>query len=285
MNQSPGILERTLASLILERVGADVFVADPGAGRHRLFGGLVAAQCVIAAGKTVDPARHFHSIHGYFLWPGSAAVPIELEVTRLRDGGSFSARQVNARQEGEVIFSASTSFARAEEGMSRQSVEMPEVPEPAGLPDREQERSTRYKEVLGVDLKVYESAVEVKLCEPEVVEPGAAREARQDNWLRVIGEVGDDQLLQRAMLVYASDRTLLATARMPYDVGRHRLMSVSLDHTVWVHRPVDMSEWHLCQCESPVSHGGRAVLLAHIYRRDGVCVATVAQEGLVRVRR
>ena len=87
------------------------------------------------------------------------------------------------------------------------------------------------------------------------------------------------------MLVYASDRTLLATARMPYDVGRHRLMTVSLDHAIWIHQDVDMSEWHLCVCESPVSAGGRAIVHCHFYTSDGTCVATAAQEGLVRISR
>ena len=282
---APGIVDRTLAALELEETGSDRFVAHPGGGRHRLFGGLVAAQTVIAAGHTIDTGRQLHSLHAYFLRIGRPGVPIQLEVTRLRDGGSYSVRQITARQNGETILEATASFARDEDGLALQTTEMPDVPGPGGLPDREQERSRLYRERLGVDMRVYESAVEVRLCDSTVVEPGASRLPSQENWLRLKSGIGDSQLLHRAMLAYAGDRTLLSTARMPYEVGRHQLMSVSLDYALWIHRDVDLRDWHLCQCHSPVSNSGRGMLLAQLYRADGVCVATIAQEGLVRVRR
>jgi len=285
VTESIGILQRTLASLDLEEVSDDVFEGHPGTGRHRLFGGLVAAQAVIAAGRTVDRERKLHSLHAYFLRPGSPGVPIRLEVTRTREGRSFSSRSIRASQGGETILTCVSSFAVDEEAPSLQTIEMPRAPDPSDLPDREQERARRYSKTLGVDLKAYDSAVEVRLCDPSVVEPGISREPRQDNWLRVKGNLGADVLLQRAMLVYASDRALLATARMPYDVGRHKLMAMSLDHAMWIHHDVDLADWHLCQCFSPVSSNSRSIVLCHIYRSDGVCVATVAQEGLVRVRR
>ena len=282
---APGIVDRTLAALELEETGDDRFVARPGGGRHRLFGGLVAAQTVIAAGRTLDSKRKLHSLHAYFLRIGAPGVPIDLEVTRLRDGGSYSARQITARQNGEAILEATASFAEDEDGLALQTTRMPDAPDPAGLPDREQERSRRYRERLGVDMRIYDSAVEVRLCDPTVVEPGTSRVPSQDNWLRLKSGIGHNQLLHRAMLAYAGDRTLLSTARMPYEVGRHQLMSVSLDYALWIHRDVDLHNWHLCQCHSPVSNSGRGMLLAQLYRADGVCVATIAQEGLVRVRR
>lgn len=285
MTEPEGILERTVAALTLEEVGGDRFSVHPGGEGGRLFGGLVAAQCVLAAGRTVAEERKLHSLHLYFLRPGAAGVPIELVVERIRDGGSYSTRSVRALQRGAPILSAMSSFARDESGLSQQSISMPEAPEPFDLLDREQERSRRDRARLGVDRPPYQSAVEVRLCDPDVVEPELAKEPRQDNWLRVRGDLGQNQLLQRAMLVYASDRVLLSTARLPFDLARQQLMSVSLDHVVWIHRDVDMTDWHLCQCSSPVSEGGRSVLLSHLYRQDGVCVATVAQEGLLRVRR
>ncbi len=285
MPEAPDILERTLEALDLEPLADDVFVGDPGGGRHRLFGGLVAAQTVIAAGRTVDDGRKLHSLHAYFLRPGAPRAALRHQVTRVRDGGSFSTRQVAVSQDGEPILTAVLSFARDEPGLGQQTIVMPSAPEPDGLPDREEERSRRYLNTLGLELAPYESAVEVRLCDPEVVEPGRTAEPRQDNWLRVKGELADDPLLQRAMLVYASDRTLLATARMPYALGRHQLHSVSLDHALWIHGDVSMSDWHLCHSHSPMAAGGRAILFGHLYRRDGVCVATIAQEGLVRVHR
>ena len=282
---TPGIVDRTLAALELEETGDDRFVAHPGGGRHRLFGGLVAAQTVVAAGRTIDAKRNLHSLHAYFLRIGKPGVPIDLEVTRLRDGGSYSVRQITARQNGEAILEATASFARDEEGLEVQTTEMPEVPGPEGLPDREQERSRIYRERLGVDMRAYDSAVEVRPCDPTVLEPDGGRLPSQENWLRLKSGIGDSQLLHRAMLAYAGDRTLLSTARMPYEVGRHQLMSVSLDYTLWIHRDIDLCDWHLCQCHSPVSNSGRGMLLAQLYRADGVCVATIAQEGLVRVRR
>ena len=161
---------------------------------------------------------------------------------------------------------------------------MPAAPDPGGLPHRERERARRYKEKLGVEVTPYESAVEVRLCDPTVVDPGS-REPRQDNWLRVSGSFGGDQLLQRALLVYASDRTPVSTARMPFEQPRNRLISASLDHALWIHQDIDIREWHLCQTHSPVTNNGRGIVLCHIYHRDGLCVATVAQEALVRVRR
>jgi acyl-CoA thioesterase-2 len=239
----------------------------------------------MAAGRTVGAGRKLHSLHAYFLRPGAHGALIDLEVARIRDGGSFSTRRVTVGQRGEAILEMTASFALDEAGLSQQAVEMPEVPGPAGLKDRERLRSQRYREVLGIEQRPYESAVEVRLCDPSVVEPGRSSEPVQSNWLRVKGALPDDPLLQRAFLVYASDRTLLSTARLPYDLGRHRLMSVSLDHAMWIHRDVSMSDWHLCHCSAPASENGRSILLCHLYRQDGVCVATVAQEGLVRVRR
>ena len=182
MSQAAAILERTLASLDLEVSGEDRFLADPGPGEHRLYGGLVAAQCVVAAGRTVDEGRKLHSLHAYFLRPGAPAEPIELAVTKMRDGGSYSTRQVVAHQGGEAIFQALASFARDESGPSSQSISMPAAPDPEGLPDRELERAERYREAYGIEMPIHQLAVEVRLCDASVVEPGSSREPLQANW-------------------------------------------------------------------------------------------------------
>ncbi len=288
------IVDRTLARLQLEPTGDDSFVVDPGHGvGSRLFGGLIAAQAVVAMGRTFDApadgdeaaARTMHSFHGYFLLPGRPEVPMHLDVERVRDGRSFSARRVSVMQKGHVIFQASASFSNDREGPEVQAVDMPSVPAPDRLLDREIERRRRYEETLGQELEIWRSAVEVRLCDPEVVQPGVSRDPYQENWQRVRGALPQDQLIHQALLAYASDRTLLPTARLPFDVGRHRLLTVSLDHAFWIHEHLDMTQWHLCVCRSPVARSGRATILCHYFRADGVCVATVAQEGLVKLRR
>lgn len=277
-------LEWTLAALDLERLDENTFSAAPEGGSHRLFGGMVGAQSVMAGGRTVAADRKLHSLHAYFLRPGASGLPLRFDILRTREGGSYSTRRITASQEGTPIFDAVASFAADEEGLSHQTIDMPTAPDPGGLPHRERERARRYKEKLGVEVAPYESAVEVRLCDPTVVDPGS-REPRQDNWLRVSGSFEDDPLLQRALLVYASDRTLVSTARMPFEEPRNRLISVSLDHAIWFHHDVDIRDWHLCQTTSPAGSHGRGLVLCHIYRSDGLCVATVAQEALVRVRR
>ena len=327
------LVGRTLSNLALQRVDEGCFEVPSVGNRHRLFGGLVAAQAAIAGALTVDADRTVHSIHGHFLAAGRGDLPLRFEVEKTLDGGTFSSRYVRVLQDGRQIFTASLSFARAEEGASWQTVDAPEVAGPRELLDRETHRTESYRRLLGVALPPFLTAVEVRLCDPSVVEPGESRDPLQSNWMRVpraftVEEVvanpgkvsgappgsvppgsvplgsgssgsgspgsglasrqpSELQLanLQRALLIYATDRTMLATARLPLKLSRHQIMNVSLDHVVWVHRDVDMSQWHLMRCVSPVMHSGRATVLAHVWNEAGECVATVAQEGLVRERR
>ncbi len=261
----------------LEALDADLFLGDPGEGSGRLFGGMVAAQSVIAAGRTVAEERHLHSIHGYFLRPGRHGTPIRFVVDRIRDGRSFTTRRVKAHQAGEAIFNLSASFAVAEDGISHQDP-MPEAPGPDGLRDWEEVRA----EAMGDPAaKRFDSAVEVRVCDL----PGADREPRQRNWLRARGTLPDDPLIHTAMLVYASDRTLLGTAARPHDLPWSKRVGASLDHAVWIHRPVRFDDWLLYAAESPVAHSARGLIFGGLFYRDGIRVASVAQEALIRRRR
>jgi acyl-CoA thioesterase-2 len=276
-DRDEGRAEQLLAQLDLEQLDVDLFLGDPGAGSGRLFGGMVAAQSVIAAGRTLDASRQLHSLHGYFLRPGRHGVPIRFVVDRIRDGRSFTTRRVKAHQAGEAIFNLSASFAVAEEGISHQK-DAPDAPGPEDLPDWEDVRA----EAMGDPAaRRFDTAVEVRVCDP----PDSDREPRQRNWLRVRTDLPDDRLIHTAMLVYASDRTLLSTAARPHDLPWSQRMGASLDHAVWIHRPVHFDDWLLYAAESPVAHAARGLIFGGLFTRDGVRVASVAQEALIRDRR
>jgi acyl-CoA thioesterase-2 len=268
-----------LRNLDLEPLDADLFLGDPGPGEGRLFGGMVAAQAVIAAGRRVEPARRLHSLHGYFVRPGRHDVPLRFVVQRIRDGRTFTTRHVTAHQAGEAIFDLSASFTLAEAGLAHQDP-MPEVPGPEGLPDWEEERAR----VLGDPAaRRPDTPIEVRLADGRLSEQ--KRPARQRNWMRVRGRLPDDPLVHTAMLVYATDRTLLGTGARPHGLPWGRRMAASLDHAVWIHHPPKLDGWLLYTSESPIAQDGRAVIFGAIYTPDGRRIASVAQEGLIRVIR
>ena len=260
--------------LVLEPLDRDLFLADPGEGEGRLFGGLVAAQSVLAAGLTVGEDRSLHSLHSYFLRPGRHGLPIRFVVDRIRDGRSFTTRRVKAHQGGEAIFNLSASFAKPEDGISHQH-EMPAAPPPDGLPDWEDVRAQYMGDPSG---KRFDTAIEIRMCDL----PDSDREARQRNWLRVRGPLPENPLIHTAMLVYSSDRTLLGTAARPHDIPWNKRMAASLDHAMWIHRPVRMDDWLLYAAESPVAHSARGLCFGGLFYPDGTRVASVAQEALIR---
>jgi acyl-CoA thioesterase-2 len=267
------------------RTDEDIFMGpSQRQPRQRVFGGQVLAQSLIAANRTVDAARSVHSMHGYFLRPGDANKPITFGVQRLRDGRSFSARRVHAYQEGMPILSMIASFQEEDEGIDHQS------PMPAGIPDPESLPSTA--DLLGrFDHPVarhwaYERPFDIRHVDPPLyVSANGEREARNAVWMKTFGPMPDDANTHRAALAYASDYTLLESI-----LRKHGLswitpgMSVaSLDHAMWWHRPVRVDEWLLYVQESPSAQGARGLATGKIFSRDGQHVATVAQEGMVRV--
>ena len=202
-------VDELLRNLDLERLDEDLFLGDPGRGEGRLFGGMVAAQAVIAAGRSVEDGRRLHSLHSYFLRPGRHDVPLRFVVSRIRDGKTFTTRHVTAHQAGETIFDLSASFTRAETGLAHQDP-MPESPGPEGLPDWEEERAR----VLGdPSARRVDTPIEVRLCDGPLMESAEKRPAAQRNWMRVRGRLPEDPLVHTAMLVYATDRTLLGHGR------------------------------------------------------------------------
>lgn len=258
---------------------------QPDTERQRVFGGQVAAQALTAAIRTVDPERHVHSLHSYFLRPGDTAVPIVYDVERLRDGGSFSTRRVVARQHGRAIFILAANFQVLEPGFDHQDP-MPETIAPEQARDyasliRERTTSRDAEEFV----KEW-SALEMRLAGTSVqgLPADPTHPAQSRFWIRTSGRLPDDPGIQMAAFTYASDLTLLAVSLMPHDItiASPRLQPASLDHTIWFHRPFRADEWWLYDQWSPSAQGARGLAMARVYTPDGTLVASVAQEGLIR---
>jgi acyl-CoA thioesterase II len=271
-------LERLLRLFELERLDQGLFLGNPGRGQGRLFGGLVAAQSVIATCRTVED-RQLHSLHAYFIRPGRHDVPIRYVVDPIRDGRTFATRHVIAYQGGEAIFDLSCSFTAPEDGIQHQDT-MPEAPPPDGLPEWHDQRSDPIaKDGSGRR----EPPVLIRVCDPDV--PGLAQPASRRLWIKPNGTMPEDPLLHTALLVYASDRTLLSTAGRPHGLAAGKRVSASLDHALWMHRPARFDDWVLYTSESPVAFAARGLIHGAMYSTDGVRIASVTQEGLIRIPR
>jgi acyl-CoA thioesterase-2 len=270
--------------------GATVFIGRSQKMPHgRVFGGQVLAQCVIAAGRTVadiddgDGARRIHSLHGYFMRPGDDTQPIRFAVERMRDGRSFSTRRVHALQGGLPILSMIASFQEEAGGLEHQDP-MPQVPSPNTLPS--------LGDIFGgIDhpgaQHLVKRPVEHRHVEPTVfVEPAPDLVAHQSVWMKAIGDLPDDPLIHAAVLAYASDYTLLEPVLRRHGITwtDDRLRPASLDHAMWFHRPVEVDDWVLYSQESPSASGGRGLGIGRMFAADGTLVATVAQEGMLRIK-
>ncbi|MGK5730735.1 acyl-CoA thioesterase II [Streptomyces sp. URMC 124] len=287
-------LDDLLALLDLEPIEQDIFRGTTGRAIlvPRVFGGQVAAQALVAAGRTVPADRAPHSLHSYFLRPGDPAVPIVYTVDRIRDGGSFTTRRVVAVQHGQPIFHLSASFQRHEEGLEHQEA-MPPAPDPQSLPTAA-EMLPRYEELLGgpgVVERILDarSAVDLRYADqPPFGSVGEPREPKSQVWFRTNGKLADDPLLHICLATYVSDMTLLDSVLLAHGRGGWAVGDVvgaSLDHAMWFHRPFRADEWLLYDQESPTSQGGRGLARGRIFTESGQLAVSVIQEGVVRVPR
>ncbi|TLS44730.1 acyl-CoA thioesterase II [Streptomyces montanus] len=289
-------LQSLLDLLDLERIERDIFRGrSRSAVVPRVFGGQVAAQALVAAGRTVPEDRLAHSLHAYFLRAGDPGAPIVYTVDRIRDGRSFTTRRVVAVQHGQPIFHLSASFQTYEEGMEHQA-DMPASPDPETLPTAE-ETLPRYADVFrepGVLERLLEAreAVDLRYVDaPPFATVGEAREPRSQVWFRTNGKLDEftaDPLLHVCLATYVSDMTLLDSILLAHGRGGWAVGDVvgaSLDHAMWFHRPFRADEWLLYDQESPSASGGRGLGQARIYTRDGRLAISVIQEGVVRVPR
>jgi acyl-CoA thioesterase II len=282
-------LRNLLDLLDLEVIEHDLYRGENrDIGSGRVYGGQVLAQALVAAGRTVEPDRIAHSLHGYFILPGDLDAPIVYFVDRLRDGRSFSTRRVTAIQHGKAIFNLSASFHREEEGPEHQSG-IPDVPPPQDVPrevDLIRLIADRIPEPLRA-IYTQERPIEFRPIEPvDPFQPHAA-EPLKHSWLRAAGEMPDDLLQHQAVLAYASDYGLLGAALLPHALSfrQPHVQAATLDHAMWFHRRFPVDEWLLYTMESPSAGGARAFTRGNIFTRDGTLVASVAQEGLLRIRR
>ena len=281
-------LRGLLELLDLEPIEVNMFRGrSPDEERQRVFGGQVAGQALVAAGRTVDPEpdghpRRVHSLHAYFLRPGDPNIPILYDVDRIRDGSSFTTRRVVAIQHGKAIFHLSASFHKDEPGFEH-AAPMPDVPGPEDLPTWEER------------MRALEGQVPAWFARPRPIdtrflnEPWrsleqAPREPHQQVWMRANGTLPDDPLLHACVVAYASDMTLLDSIVLPHRdvVMGGGLMMASLDHAMWFHRPFRADEWFLYDQESPSAGGARGLASGRIFRSDGTLAVSVVQEGLVR---
>ena len=273
--------------ICLQQVDRDIFTGWCHSGAPlRAYGGQIAAQALMAAGRTVDePARHVHSLHGYFLRPGGTKDSITYLVDRPRDGRSFSTRFVRAVQQGETIFMMTASFATTDGGPEHQ-FEMPDEPRPGALDDIVIPMSSLVDEQ-GRDLDHPDShIIGLRIVEPE--RPIEMTDGRFERiaWVRIREDLPDDWLTQACALTYLSDLTMVSTALAPHVglQGPHDLMLASIDHAMWFHAPTRADRWLLFAQDTPVARGGHGLARGLFYDPDGVLVASVVQESLMRTR-
>ncbi|MGW8557125.1 acyl-CoA thioesterase [Streptomyces tubercidicus] len=291
-------LRSLLDLLALERIEQDIFRGESRASVvPRVFGGQVAAQALVAAGRTVPADRPPHSLHAYFLRPGDPGAPIVYTVDRIRDGRSFTTRRVVAVQHGQPIFHLSASFQEAEEGLEHQEP-MPPAPDPLELPTAAEILPRHAERFLapGVAERLLESRAAIDLRyvdEPPYATVGEPREPRSQVWFRTQGKLDDTgeiprPLLDICLVTYVSDMTLLDSILLAHGRGGWAVGDVvgaSLDHAMWFHRPLHADEWLLYDQESPTAQGGRGLGKGRIFTAEGQLAVSVIQEGVIRVPR
>jgi acyl-CoA thioesterase-2 len=279
--------ETLVETLQLERLEVNLFRGStPDDRPGRIFGGQVIAQSLLAAYETVED-RVCHSLHCYFIRPGDPTHPIVFEVDRSRDGGSFTTRRVIAVQHGQQIFNLAASFQVAEDGFDHQAP-MPKAPSWRDLPD---ERAVR-KALMEKNPEAFKGwmdrhqPIEMRSEDARTYFQGGASDPVSQSWMRCRDPIGDDFRMHQVILAYASDMNLLSTSMRPHGVHWQTpgFQSASLDHAMWFHRPTNFEHWHLYDQDSPSASGGRGFIRGSIYAEDGTLVASVVQEGLIRMR-
>jgi acyl-CoA thioesterase II len=279
-------LSALLTILDLEQLEVNIFRGlSPDETVQRVFGGQVAGQALVAAGRTVPVERHVHSLHAYFLRPGDPAIPIIYQVDLIRDGRSFTTRRVVAVQHGEAIFHLSASFQIEEPGVEHQAV-MPQAPDPESLMTLDERRvaagipfDPRWERPRPIDLRYVD--------DPPWLPRGAETvHNHQQVWFRAKGEMPEDPLLHVCAVTYASDMTLLDSVLLANGLAwddNRQVMVASLDHAMWFHRPFRADDWLLYDQQSPTASGARGLAIGRLFTRDGRHVVSVVQEGLLRV--
>jgi acyl-CoA thioesterase II len=282
-------LDQVLDLLDLEQIEVDIFRgrSPEGERRQRVFGGQVAGQALVAAGRTVPEDRPVHSLHAYFIRPGDPTVPLIYLVERVRDGRSFTTRRVTTIQHGKTIFTLSASFHRDEPGVEHADP-MPDVPPPDAIATT----AERMEKLFGPSVREWYDGnpIDIRHIGPlsfEAERDPSLRTTRNMVWLRVDGDLPDDPLLHVCLMTYASDMTLLDSVLLAHGLSwaDGRTTGASLDHAMWFHGPFRADRWLLYAQDSPVARGSRGLARGEVYTSDGDLVVSVVQEGLVRTSR
>ena len=280
-------LDELLTYFELDAIDENIYQGNtPLESRQRVFGGLVASQALLSAGKTVDKSRMVHSLHAYFLVGGHPGAKITYVVEKIRDGGSFSTRRVSAQQNGVTIFVLTASFQKVEEGFNHSTPFPENIVEPENLPTW-QDRLRPIMNNIDEDTQkwlVWDRPIDTRSVTAPAWVANTKQEPEQDVWLKADGALGDDPLIHKCILAYALDLTLLDTAMLPYGevLYRGKFMMASLDHAIWFHEPFRCDEWLLYHQHSPHASNSRALAYGEIFTQDKRHVATVMQEGLAR---
>ncbi|MEG3175111.1 acyl-CoA thioesterase II [Sphingomonas sp. RB3P16] len=286
---TPAHLAQNLVDLLdVEEIDTDLYRGIRGTdGFGRVFGGQVIAQALQAAQRSTDAPKQAHSLHAYFMRAGDESHPILYRVVRDFDGKSFATRRVIATQRGVPILNLACSLQVPEGGLAHQDA-MPDVPPPEDL---KSDRDLRLAMIGRIPEKFRAMFLRPRMVDIRPVSPRSwldpvEQEPRQNSWFRVVAPIGDDPALHRAILAYASDMSLLGTATLAHGVNwmTHNLQTASLDHALWLHEDFRADEWLLYVCDSPWAGHARGFNRGKIFARDGRLVASVAQEGLIRLR-
>ena len=283
-------VDELLQILDLETLEHNLFRgSQPKASLNRVFGGQVIAQSLVAASRTVDTKdRRPHSLHAYFLIGGDPKIPIVYEVDRIRDGKSFTTRNVKAIQHGQAIFAMSVSFHVEEKAFDHQ-MKMPDVPGPEKLMTDSEIRKNVLPNLPESVRRFFERERPIELRPVEFGRYTGQRieDGKFHIWIRCAGKLPDDPAIHQCVLAYASDMALLDASLIPHgrSVFDKRIMAASLDHALWFHRPFRADEWMLYAQDSPNNFGARGFSRGMIFSADGKLIASVAQEGMTRERR
>jgi acyl-CoA thioesterase-2 len=285
---SDTVLRELLDLLKLEKIEETIFRGrSQDLGFGNIFGGQVLGQSLSAASQTVDPARSVHSIHGYFLWPGDPALPIVYSVDCIRDGKSFTTRRVVAIQNGRPIFSMAASFHLREPGFEHRA-DMPDAPDPETLMS-ELEMARMIKDKIPEPLRTKltcDRPIEIRRVNPVNPFKPEKRPPHHQTWFRSVGPLPDDPAVHTYLLAYASDFNLATTSLLPHahTFFEPKMQVASLDHAIWFHRDFRVDDWLLYAMESPSASHGLGMNRGMVFTKDGLLVATMAQESLIRYR-
>jgi acyl-CoA thioesterase-2 len=281
-------LQDLITLLDLETIEVNIFRGQsPDENRQRVFGGQVLAQSLYAAYQTVPEDRVLHSMHGYFILTGDISMPIIYEVDRIRDGGSFTTRRVNAIQNGKAIFSMISSFQSSQEGFNHQ-ITMPNVPPPDTLVS-DLVLIEAFKDKAPDFYKNFSHPRPLEFRPVERINPLKPQKQQpfRHVWIKANGNLPNNLRLHQIILAYASDYNLLGTATLPHldTVSLNDLFMASLDHAMWFHEDFRIDQWLLYALDSPSASNSRGFTRGNFFTEDGKLIASVVQEGLIRVKK